>query len=124
MMATVFIHRLAAADLAEYWAEVDVHSEDSAFVKDNPENIDDVRRCCIELERALDKQKRAVLAVELDDRAVKALLLEAVDHMEAARDHFNELHPGLEAEQSRLAWKLTRAYKQLVKQLTRLGVDA
>jgi multidrug resistance efflux pump len=65
-----------------------------------------------------------MILVELDDRAAKELLLEATDHMEAAKDHFHELHPQLEQEQSRLAWKLVRHYRQLMKQLTALGVDS
>lgn len=115
-MRTLFMHRVVAEDLVDYWAEVDVHDNSSVFSRAHPITGAAVRSACSELERALNRQPRAILHIDLEEPAAQALFREAVNRHSIMSKEFELLHVHLEASQSRRAWELVRGYKRLLRQ--------
>lgn len=115
-MRPLFIYRNAARDLCDYWAEADVYSDDSAYAQDNEAFVGAVREAGLELQRALNDQGRAVLQLEVGEDVAAEIFDEARNRLTLAQTQFEELHPHLEESQSKAAWKLVRAYRQLLRQ--------
>jgi hypothetical protein len=116
MKTPLLIARVAAADLCDYWNAVDIN-DDGEFARDNADYIDAIREAFIELERAMAKQKKALLLVELEDNVRKEVFDQAdncLDIVYSLIDDANdEAEPNLTSLRRLRALK--RAYQRLLK---------
>jgi DNA primase len=118
----VYLSRVVAEDLVDYWDEVDVGSDDSEYAQDNADTIGGARDAWIVLQRALHEQKAKQLLIELETAGAIELFDEAENRLGIARDQVKALHPKVEAKQRRAASALAMGYARLVVQRHRLGI--
>ncbi len=119
-MNSVLISRNAAKEIADAWDAADINYDDSEYVLDNQESIEHVRAAWLELERAMNKQKKSLLLVELSDEQARELFNEARNRLDIAKGWAEPDVAETEA-QMRNAKALARALTRLLKQAPRLG---
>lgn len=120
-MNAILISRTAAIEIANAWDAADINDDDSDYVLDNADVIEHVRSAWLELERAMNKQMRALLLIELSDAQARELFNEARNRLDIAKGWVKDSHPVAEAGAHRQAKVLVRALQRLLKQASRLG---